>query len=561
MAEPRRRWAAGAMDGNDDEEAFLMEPSSNGDFVSRKRDKGRRSDHFLPIMCGLVLLLLLSSVCFYLLCAQSLPCKPVQSLKESSLPYNTSGLRLPKPSTCDTIDQGYQCQTEISHSWGQYSPYFRVPSEISPTAPDKCVVTFVQLISRHGARYPTIHKSKIYAKTITRIQSTARNLTGSYAFLQKYTYDLGGDDLTDFGRQEMVKSGIQFFTTYPNMVTYPTLIAPTPFIRASDSQRVIESAQLFSKGYHRAKTASGATNDSAYPYPILTISESESSNNTLSHTICPAFTSLPGYRAQKTFLRTFLPAITTRLSSHLAMSLTPKETIYLMDLCPFTTAASPNPQEPNPFCALFSPSEWESYSYYQTLGKYYGHGSGNPLGATQGVGYVNELIARMTQTPVNDCTSVNHTLDSDPSTFPFNRGVYADFGHDNGMASIFAALGLFNNTLPLDQLHMMDLEETKGFSAATTTPFAGRAVVEMMSCAREGPDDNENIVWMVRVVMNGRVLPLEWCGGNGEGCCTVEKFVEGLAFAREGGRSGDCYGGADEGGVDDDGDDDAEDEI
>ena len=72
----------------------------------------------------------------------------------------------------------------------------------------------------------------------------------------------------------------------------------------------------------------------------------------------------------------------------------------------------------SPFCDLFSEEEWHEYSYYETLDKWYGYSFGNPLGPTQGVGFVNELIARMTDSIVHDHTSTNYTLDHDPETFP-----------------------------------------------------------------------------------------------------------------------------------------------
>jgi hypothetical protein len=66
----------------------------------------------------------------------------------------------------------------------------------------------------------------------------------------------------------------------------------------------------------------------------------------------------------------------------------------------------------------------------QTLNKYYGYSHGNPLGPTQGVGFTNELIARLTSQPVNDHTTTNTTLDTSNTTFPLNRKLYADFSHD-----------------------------------------------------------------------------------------------------------------------------------
>jgi hypothetical protein len=41
-----------------------------------------------------------------------------------------------------------------------------------------------------------------------------------------------------------------------------------------------------------------------------------------------------------------------------------------------------------------------------------------PWGPSEGVGYVNELIARLTDSPVVDETSTNTTLDGNAETFP-----------------------------------------------------------------------------------------------------------------------------------------------
>ena len=180
------------------------------------------------------------------------------------------------------------------------------------------------------------------------------------------------------------------------------------------------------------------------------------------------------------------------------------------------------------FCSLFSEKEWHDYDYYQSLGKYYGYGIGNPLGATQGVGYVNELIARLTGNPVEDNTNTNHTLDSDPKTFPLDRKVYADFSHDNDISGILAALGLYNDTQPLSKTCVENTNQTNGFSAAWTVPFASRMYVEKLSCQYEEEE-------FVRIIVNDRVMPLDFCGADEYGRCTVSDFVESQSFARNGG--------------------------
>jgi hypothetical protein len=158
------------------------------------------------------------------------------------------------------------------------------------------------------------------------------------------------------------------------------------------------------------------------------------------------------------------------------------------------------------------------------------------LGPTQGVGFANELLARLTNTPVNDHTSTNSTLDSSRDTFPLggSTSLYADFSHDNDMTAIFGALGLYNMTRPLLNTTIQDIHATKGFSSSWTVPFAARAYFEKMSCV--GHEEE-----YVRVLVNDRVLPMESCGGDKFGRCKLSRFVQGMGFARIGGFWNQCF--------------------
>ena len=170
----------------------------------------------------------------------------------------------------------------------------------------------------------------------------------------------------------------------------------------------------------------------------------------------------------------------------------------------------------------------------QTLNKYYGYSHGNPLGPSQGVGFTNELIARLTSKPVNDHTSTNSTLDNNNVTFPLGRKLYADFTHDNDMTAIFSAMGLYNNTAPLPNNTIVEAEDAGGYSAAWTASFASRAYFEKLQCRGE-PEE------LVRVIVNDRVQALEQCGGDKLGRCKLSAFVDSLGFARSGGLWDQCY--------------------
>ena len=333
-------------------------------------------------------------------------------------------------SSCDDPNDGYRCQPEISHYWGQYSPYFSVSSEIPAEVPEGCEVTFVQVLARHGARDPTAAKTIKYNAVIERIKSQVVKYSPKYVFLKDYVYSLGADQLSVFGEQELVNLGTSFYQRYNALAK-----AFTPFVRASGQDRVVASAQNFSQGFHQARiTDKSSPADDEYPYPLLVISEGDGSNNTLHHELCTSFENGHkgdiGLEAQKEWVEMFVPPIRARLNKNMpGAELTASETIHFMDLCPFETVADQEGKVSR-FCSLFSEDEWHQFDYYQSLGKYYGFGNGYPLGPTQGVGFTNELIARLTGKPVHDHTSVNHTLDDSDNTFPLDRMIYADFSHD-----------------------------------------------------------------------------------------------------------------------------------
>lgn len=365
-----------------------------------------------------------------------------------------------------------------------------------------------------------------------RIQQTATEYkTDIYALLKDYRYELGADDLTSLGEQEMFDMGTAFYDRYGPLARHDV-----PFVRASGSDRVIASGELFSKGFNEAKSFDADSKKSQHNSSVnLVIPEGREWNNTLDSGTCETFSDgSPVHEVQQEFLNIFVPPILKRLVSNMpGVNLELHDIPLLMDLCPFETVNNPNGLS-SPLCDLFTPSEWQSYDYYNTLEKYYAFGAGNPLGPTRGVGYVNEIISRMTKSlPVNDHTSVNHTLDSDPTTFPLDTALYADFSHDNAMISIFDAFGLYNSTKPLSAKHVQSVTKTKGYAASWIVPFAARANFEVMHCSSEDYADQGSLV---RVLVNDRVVPLHGCDVDELGRCRLDDWIDGLDFARNGGR-------------------------
>jgi hypothetical protein len=408
-----------------------------------------------------------------------------------------------------------------------------VPSAIDPKVPEGCQVTFAQVLSRHGARDPTAKKTAVYKKLVNDIHANATSYAPGWEFIKNYNYTLGADELSVFGQQQMVNSGIKFYDRYQKLAS-----KVLPFVRSAGQDRVVQSASLWTQGFHQALLADAASTASRdFPWPILSIPEDDTTNNTLNHALCTAFESGVysnyGDDAQAKWVKVFTPAIKEKIQKALpGVALSSQDVISFLDLCPFNTVVNGTI---SPFCSLFTVDEWRQYDYYESVGKWYGYGPGNPLGSSNGVGWTNELLARLTNKPVVDHTSTNTTLDSSNMTFPLGMSLYADFTHDNDMMGILAALGVYNGTAPLSNTTITPASAANGYSASNAVAFASRFYIEKMTCGASGAEE------LVRVVVNDQVLPLKGCGADALGRCTLSSFVESQSFARGGGLWDQCF--------------------
>ncbi|EIW81503.1 acid phosphatase [Coniophora puteana RWD-64-598 SS2] len=394
----------------------------------------------------------------------------------------------------------------ITQYWGAYSPYYNAGNYTAP--PEGCTVTQVNLLERHGARYPTSGAGPLIQASAEKLKG-AQSFNGSqYGFLSNWTYQLGTDVLIPFGAAQSFDAGQVHYTRYASLVNSTTL----PFVRASSSERVVETALNWSAGFAFAS-------DKALPSPPpLSVTLDESRNDTLDNHMCPTAPTSQNQTAAWT--NVFAPPIADRINNAAhGAHLNSTDIVNLLQLCPFETVAF---EKPSNFCSIFTQDDFKGLEYYIDLDDFYSTGYGNPLGPVQGVGWVNELIARLTVQPVQDETQTNSTLDGSPKTFPLNRTFYADFTHDKTMIAIFSALGLFPQTENLSTSHP-DAERT--WFASRLVPFSAPMIVEKMDC-----DGTPSI----RILVNDLVQPLTFCGAR-DGMCTVDNFVESQAYARTNG--------------------------
>jgi len=202
------------------------------------------------------------------------------------------------------------------------------------------------------------------------------------------------------------------------------------------------------------------------------------------------------------------------------------EDVYVMQmLCAYETVAIGY----SAFCNLFTQSEWEGFEYSLDLYFYYGHGPGAPTARALGSGYVIELLARLTHTPIKEHrTSTNATLDDNPTTFPLDQNFYVDATHEVVVVNVLTTLNL---TALWDggKLTAYEMNKDRKFITSRIAPFATNLQFQLLSCpAHENP--SLRAAQQLRILLND--APVSFAGVRGcpedtaEGMCPVKTFAK-----------------------------------
>ncbi|KAH9919169.1 acid phosphatase [Epithele typhae] len=416
----------------------------------------------------------------------------------------------------------------IQTKWAMYSPWHALQTYEPP--PAGCNITQVGLslgceLQRHGARFPNEEDGELYALGVRQLATAEKFTDKRLRFMKGYEYTLGADDLVPFGAAQTFESGQIAYKRYKHLVDPHNV----PFVRAADAPRVMSTATNWTVGF--------AVGSHQRVQPYLNVALSEDVNNTLNQD-CPS--APDGSFETSIWLSIFGAALAARLNALApGANLNATHVFGLLAMCPFESVAL---EEESAFCRLFTEEDFRNFEYFGDLEKYYRTGYGAQLGRVRGVGYVNELLARLTDSPVEDHTTHNASLE-----FPLGRAIYADFTHENLMVAVYSALGLFNiSATPLDP-RARPVPTASGdastWVASRMVPFSSRMVTERLQCTAGGP---RGAGTFVRVLVNDEPQPLEFCGGGlkrGERMCALGAFVESQGYAR---RSGDgdflkCY--------------------
>lgn len=222
-------------------------------------------------------------------------------------------------------------------------------------------------------------------------------------------------------------------------------------------------------------------------------------------------------------------------------NLTAADVYAMFNLCPYEYATLGQ----SSFCALFTEQEWKDFEYATDLSFYGNYGFGSPSGRAQGIGYVQELAARLqSRLIMSSSSSINYTYDDNTKQFPLHQPMYMDMSHDDVIVSVLTALGLdyFKygpHGLPVSVQHAIP----HTFHVNKITPFGARLFTEIWTCPNnakfdtlqeqmyKNPDlsSKSDTTDYIRFVLNNAPVPVDGlkpCDGSVNGFCEMRKFLD-----------------------------------
>lgn len=504
--------------------------------------------------------------------------------------------------------------TEIFHNQGQYSARYTVSSELPDDLPAGCEVTLVNSLERHGSRYMTSGSLKQAQATLAKMRAA---LTAQRVNVEKLPHDLrflanatvlsNTADLVPYGALQSYLSGRYTAQRYSHLAKSSN---ESVFIRTTgtgNSDRVIVTAKYWSLGFSGSTFPSESlvdgttTRDSpaiAGHEPNVIISEAFGQNNTLGVSTCTADDYYNDSYGEDGAIAeygnsTLVPRIGKRLAVVFAeagasINFTTSDVMSIGSLCAFETLDTANVTDGgrlelsvSPFCNVFEKKEWQLYGYGVDVGKYYGSGYGDPYHRGIATGYLRELLARLTSTPVviGSPSAINTTIDAvGAATFPIPSNtskisgprIFFDGSHDNNVSPIAAAFGLFSSSHNLStraDAESSQVGKDRQWRFSRIAPLQGKIVWEKIQChaatasSHKGHRDasdkstNRSKEFFLRVRANEAVQKAkgsQWCPSASSltrassrylerGLCPLDNVIRSLEWVKSGDEWAKCF--------------------
>ncbi|KAI5478729.1 hypothetical protein MNV49_004654 [Pseudohyphozyma bogoriensis] len=423
--------------------------------------------------------------------------------------------------------------------WGNLSPQYSVDSSYyglpgaGPAIPEQCSLTQVHYYYRHGARYPTSGSAPgTFAQKIANLTGNF-NATGPLTFLNSWKYQLGAELLTPFGRQQNFDLGVSARQAYGFLLNNFTEQGTYPVFRTQSQDRMVKTALNFMAGFFGVPEYSTSA---ALEIEVEALGYNASG---APYEACPnankAYGSV-GTTAATNYTNTAYLSAVERLQSFVTgFNVTTTDVGAMLQLCAYETDALGYSK----FCEIFTEEDFQAFERSFDISFYGNNGFGSPVGAAQGLAYLQEFYSRreaffsarggglkhlFSQTVLtNPGSAANGTLDGSNVTFPLNQSIYADAAHEVSILDGLTAL----NLTALAKSGAPSAIGNHTFIASQVVPFATNLVVQVMECQPSVPTKQ------IRFIVNDAVIPLEdsyeGCEYDYNGLCAFDTVLAALA--------------------------------
>ncbi|KAK6204533.1 secreted acid phosphatase [Scheffersomyces amazonensis] len=417
-----------------------------------------------------------------------------------------SGLLLVTQNAYPDLATPQQAATEnynIIKFLGGSAPYIqRDGYGIDVDLPANCSYQQVQLLSRHGERFPGSGEGATFERIYKKFQNYNKTFTGDLEFLNTYTYFVPDQSLYEkettpsnsqglyAGVTTAYRHGAYFRAKYNDLFAANTTTLP---IFTSNSGRVYQTSNYFARGFLGDQFNQGVN----VRFNILNESASLGANSLTPSIGCKTYNTGANASLIAEYNTTaYLQPIVNRLvGQNPGLNLTTSDVQSLFSWCAYEI----NVRGESPFCTLFTNEEFVRNSYHTDLSNYYSVGPGHNFTATIGAPFLNASLALLK----NDSAE---------------NKIWLSFSHDSDLERFHAALGILEPTTPLPTSY---IPFPNPYVHSSIVPQAARIYTEKYQCSNTS---------YVRYIVNDAVIPIPGCNaGPGLSCefSEFEKYIEG----------------------------------
>ncbi|KAH3900691.1 related to Repressible acid phosphatase [Saccharomycodes ludwigii] len=410
-------------------------------------------------------------------------------------------------------------QEEIFQYLGGQAPYLSFIDDygISTDLPsDQCQLEQVQLLARHGERFPSTGVGATLSKLYYKFSNyTASNeLTGSLSFMNDYDFFIYDNSQLEMltndtnsattenpyiGSRDAENLGAEFRNKYGSLISDNQTFLP---VFSSSSDRVYQTALQFTQAFLSANHSTPNLQGHVY---ILAENASMGANQLTPVQACTPFNTSANADLLAQYDSQYLQDIADRLNSgNSGLGLTSQDALNLFTWCAYEI----NVNGYSDMCNVMTKDEFVRYSYYQDLGNYYEWDAGYYLNKAVGSVLFNNSINLLKTPPETD------------------NNVWAGFTHDTDIESFLSVAGLFTESknLSLTNVEFKD----HSYKRTAMTPMGARIILEKFSCPSTSNNtdysNSTSTTSYVRYVVNDAVIPIETCSYGPGFSCPIDDF-------------------------------------